>query len=299
MSQTTRVRSLGYPGAFEYFSSKLAPALPTTRLRQSHATIPACGIFLQFILPTPACHGRIFSPPKMDQLILPDWFRGFDQLYQEPDRAANSYRRDLPHWRYAGASYFVTFRLADSLPASALQEMREATALWESKRTAERNAPGGQVSETTREAHELFQKEQFIRMEQHLDLGHGSCVLRDTAARRMAEDAIGYFQGTRCRLAAWVVMPNHIHALCHPLEGWELEDLMASWKKHSAREINQLLGRSGPLWQPESYDRIIRDGDHFRRVVRYIVRNPVKACLSQDEAAVWVSPGILGEAGNQ
>ena len=97
--------------------------------------------------------------PSTDHLILPDWFRGFDPLYQEPDRADATYRRDLPHWRYAGASYFVTFRLADSLPASALQEMREATALWESKRTAERNARGGQLSGATRDAHESFQKE--------------------------------------------------------------------------------------------------------------------------------------------
>ena len=37
------------------------------------------------------------------------------------------YERNLPHWRQEGGTYFVTFRLADSLPASVAEDvLREA-----------------------------------------------------------------------------------------------------------------------------------------------------------------------------
>jgi putative transposase len=236
-----------------------------------------------------------FPASDTDHVILPEWFRGFDPMYQESDRCSGTYHRNLPHWRYAGASYFLTFRLADSLPASVLREMREAAALWESQHAA-REAHGGVDSDgEIREARDTFQKEQFTRMEQHLDRGHGSCVLREAENRRIVEETLRYFEGIRCRMAAYVVMPNHVHALCQPLEGWDLEDLLGSWKKHSALAINRRLGRCGALWQRESYDRIVRDADHFRRVVRYLIRNPVRANLSQDDAAVWLHPGIQGK----
>jgi putative transposase len=235
-----------------------------------------------------------FTAPCTDHLVLPGWLRGFDPIYQEADRGEATYERNLPHWRYAGATYFLTFRLHDSLPASALQELREAASKWEARLTAERNARGGLLSEATHEACEAFQKEQFIKMEQWLDQGHGACELRDPAVRRIVGEALGYFEETRCRMAAWVIMPNHVHAVCHPLADIDLEDLVGSWKKHSARKINLLLGRSGQFWQRETYDRIIRDGAHFRRIVRYIARNPQKAFLREEEASVWLTPAILG-----
>jgi hypothetical protein len=54
-----------------------------------------------------------------------------------------------------------------------------------------------------------------------------------------------------------------------------------------------LLGRSGSLWQEESFDRLIRDADHYGRVVRYIAKNPVLAHLQPSEAAVWMHPKIV------
>ena len=46
------------------------------------------------------------------------------------------YQRHLPHWRQDGATYFVTFRLADSLPQSKLDELKALKAEWEKRRTA-------------------------------------------------------------------------------------------------------------------------------------------------------------------
>ena len=52
-------------------------------------------------------------------------------------------------------------------------------------------------------------------------------------------------------------------------------------KRHTAREANRILGRTGEtFWQAESYgDHWVRDEDEYRRIVAYIESNPVKAGL--------------------
>ncbi len=81
-------------------------------------------------------------------------------------------------------------------------------------------------------------------------------------------------------------MPNHVHVLTEILEGYSLPDLMESWKGYMARAINAHLGRSGTLWQKGYHDRLIRNWDHFRNVVRYIRDNPKKAALKPGE---WIA----------
>ena len=56
-----------------------------------------------------------------------------------------------------------------------------------------------------------------------------------------------------------------------------LAAIMQSLKGYTARRANQIIGRTGRFWDTESYDREIRDAEEFRRVVRYVINNPVKA----------------------
>jgi len=52
-------------------------------------------------------------------------------------------------------------------------------------------------------------------------------------------------------------------------------------KAASAKRANLLLDRSGlPFWQDESYDHIVRNGDEFQRIQRYIESKPVAAGLA-------------------
>jgi REP element-mobilizing transposase RayT len=88
-----------------------------------------------------------------------------------------------------------------------------------------------------------------------------------------------FFDGERYRLTAWVVMPNHAHMLLTPCEGQELSAILQSLKSYTASEANKLAGRQGQFWQPESFDRWVRDADHFAKVIAYIENNPVKARL--------------------
>jgi hypothetical protein len=50
----------------------------------------------------------------------------------------------------------------------------------------------------------------------------------------------------------------------------------------SAHRVNKLLKRSGPLWEEEFFDRVLRQGD-WPKTVDYICRNPVVAGLVEHE----------------
>jgi REP element-mobilizing transposase RayT len=58
-----------------------------------------------------------------------------------------------------------------------------------------------------------------------------------------------------------------------------LASIMHSLKRHTARQANLILGRTGDFWHHESYDHVVRDLDQYRRIVDYVLNNPVKAGL--------------------
>jgi REP element-mobilizing transposase RayT len=185
----------------------------------------------------------------------------------------------LPHWQGEGAVYFVTFRLADSLPAGLRNQ-------WASEREAWlRLHPEPRNSEIEREYHRRFSG----AIEQWLDAGHGACLLRRAGCAQIVAETLHHFQGERVAMISFVVMPNHVHALFVQNPEWQLEKLIRSWKGFTARQINKLLGRSGNFWQRDYFDRVIRDEKHFANCVRYIRRNPQKARLSQEQSIVWES----------
>ncbi|MFZ0808360.1 MAG: transposase [Candidatus Sulfotelmatobacter sp.] len=71
------------------------------------------------------------------------------------------------------------------------------------------------------------------------------------------------------RLHAAVIMPDHAHLLFTALrdaEGWTfaLPEILKAIKGCSARSINKLLGRSGPVWQDESFDHVLRGSESLR-----------------------------------
>ena len=107
----------------------------------------------------------------------------------------------------------------------------------------------------------------------------------------MLQDSLLTFDSVRYWLLAWVVMPNHVHVLFEPMEGWTVAKIVAGWKKFTARKILD-QGRAGdedvdePVWHREYWDRYIRDERHFRQVVEYIHLNPVKAGLVR-RAELW------------
>ena len=186
----------------------------------------------------------------------------------------------LPHWRQDGATYFVTFRLADSLPEAKLIEIKNHRAWWEHTHPEPR-------SETDWEE---YAREVTRRTEAWLDEGHGACHFREERWANDLRDRLHHFQGERYQLFCWVIMPNHCHLVIRPFDGHELEDLLGSMKGVTAKHLNAVVERSGELWQQECYDRIIRDAEHLHRVIQYLGRNPAQAGLPPSEWFRWIDP---------
>ena len=87
------------------------------------------------------------------------------------------YRLNLPHWRQEGVTYFVTWRLADSLPQSKLQELQiERTA----RLRAHRIDSSAQVETLPEEQRHAYHRLFTDRVHQWLDAGIGGCELRHT-----------------------------------------------------------------------------------------------------------------------
>lgn len=121
--------------------------------------------------------------------------------------------------------------------------------------------------------------------------------LQKPAIAALAESALRFFDGQRYALAAWVVMPNHVHLLA---DVWDtpLSELVKSWKGLVAREANKVLGRSGAFWEREYLDTVIADEAHRQTAVRYIENNPVKAGLAREgKEWPWSSARFRDEFG--
>ena len=182
----------------------------------------------------------------------------------DPNSEYQISRRNLPHWNQKTVTYFVTFHLADSLPATKLAAFKEDKNRW----LAVNQPPLSEAQ--LKEYHQTFSR----RIQRWLDAGHGSCVLARLDVLQWVESTLKFFNGERYLLGEYVVMPNHVHAIVRPLADFALPEILHSWKSFSAKQINNLTGSSGKVWHQESFDRIVRSPDHLARIEAYIRDNP-------------------------
>ena len=105
--------------------------------------------------------------------------------------------------------------------------------------------------------------------------------------------------GTKLRVHAAVVMPDHVHLLLTPLRDaagnlYSLVEILQGIKGASAHSVNRALVRSGPVWQEESFDHVLRSVENFEEKVEYIRQNPVRRGLvtvPEDYSWLWVETG--------
>jgi menaquinone-specific isochorismate synthase len=188
----------------------------------------------------------------------------------------------LPHWTREHAIYAVTFRLADSLPESVLAAWRIERQEIECR--AEQQGRPLSLAEQERLA-KLYSE----RVEGYLDSGAGACHLRDERIAAGVVEALRHFDGERYELHGWCVMPNHVHAIVRPFDGYALNEILHSWKSYTAKLANKHLGATGEFWQPEYYDHLLRDEADYARTTSYVLTNPAKAGLKNWR---WVSSSM-------
>ena len=209
--------------------------------------------------------------------ILEDANCDSDLFFDKSDFEHFEWGTHLPHWHQDGKYVFVTFRLYDSLPQEKLQWLLEEKESWLKQH------PQPWSEKTAKEYVDKFGK----AVDRWLDNNYGDCLLKKTINRKIVEDALLFFNGERYDLVAFVVMPNHVHILMKLKEGNELIEIMRSIKSYTAKKINENENRTGPVWQSESYDRLIRDPAHFENVIRYIIAN--------NKNLAWVANDIVND----
>ena len=199
--------------------------------------------------------------------------------------------KHLPHFDAPGTRQFITYRLADALPAARRSEWEAFLALEDDE-------------------------EKQRRIEAYLDHGYGACHLRDPRIADLVQENFWHHDGMQYRLLAWVIMPNHVHVL---VEIWDvpLGEILKGWKSYTAKAAAKILRggdgsspqasigtqRNNPsppqtFWEGDYFDRYLRDDEHYQRVVRYIENNPTKAKLVKAPGDwVWSSAHYRGKPG--
>jgi REP-associated tyrosine transposase len=75
-------------------------------------------------------------------------------------------------------------------------------------------------------------------------------------------------------------MPNHLHVVVTPvLSGASSLTFIDRFKGWSSREIRRASPRE-KIWQPRSYDHLLREDEDLHAIEAYILGNPVRAGLS-------------------
>lgn len=208
-------------------------------------------------------------------------FRGFDERGE-----VRIYSHGiLPHWRQLGCTYFVTFRLADSIPKLIVKEIEHERILWLNARGIKPADHDWKVhfAKLSMNDRRLYEKLVGRLLNRSLDECHGSCVLRNRSIGATVVEALEHFHGSRVWTGDFVVMPNHVHAILTPIDAHELEEILHSIKSYTAGKINRTINQVGRFWQRESYDHIVRDSEQLGAYQQYIAANPSKAKLTVGE----------------
>lgn len=177
--------------------------------------------------------------------------------------------------------FFITYRLAFSLPQKVLQQQKQKLLEFEKQRQGL----------TEQEQHELlleYQKMVFAIEDSFLGkYAHSPQWLNQEAIAKLVLDSLLFNHMKQYELLCALLMSNHVHIVIKPLlqkpeTPYSLARIMKDHKGYVASQANKILNRTGAFWFPENYDHWIRDEEEFRRIIHYILQNPVKTGIVQD-----------------
>lgn len=213
------------------------------------------------------------------------------------------FQRNLPHYHLSNATYFITFRLAGSLPVEVWKKLKEEYEI--EKRLLSHKFKGKELDEERYNA----QKRHFARYDALLDRPKtGPRWLAEPRFAEIVKCEIHALHPDKYHLYAYCIMSNHCHILLDQQDIPEPSKLadekhytavshaMHLLKGRTGYACAKLLGRKGAFWQHESYDHVVRNEKEFMGILEYIVNNPVKAGLVEDWQSwiyTYVNPNLM------
>ncbi len=94
-------------------------------------------------------------------------------------------------------------------------------------------------------------------------------------------------------------MPDHVHMILIPLvdeekqRTWAMPEILDAVKGASAHLINKHLNRTGPVWQQESFDHVLRSSESLDAKIQYVLDNPLRRGLVANSSPyhwLWYRP---------
>lgn len=91
-----------------------------------------------------------------------------------------------------------------------------------------------------------------------------------------------------CMIFTYCLMPDHLHYLISPTKKGVSVLRFTDQLKGKTTNSSWTLGWHGKLWQPRSYDHVVRQDEDLRRIAVYILNNRVrKGLVSVAEEWLW------------
>ena len=128
------------------------------------------------------------------------------------------YRRNLPHIQPPGATFFVTFHLAGSLPQRILKQWKAEKSLLLKLKNDSSFVASAQVASGQKRKHREWKQQWFQKFEKTLDNAqNGPLWLKDKRVAKEVAESLHYRDGKVYRLDAYCIMANHVHIVFAPL----------------------------------------------------------------------------------
>jgi len=133
----------------------------------------------------------------------------------KPKQATNALRTGihtrgyLPHVKRENASYFITFRLADSMPKEVLMKIQAERAEHLSQfHATQQIAKTRTITPAGFSSVVQIERDYYRKVEKYLDKGSGECWLKRPKVADLVRGALRFFEDQRYHLKAWVVIPT-------------------------------------------------------------------------------------------
>lgn len=226
------------------------------------------------------------------------------------------YKRNLPHYQPQGFAFFITFRLYGTLPADVIKRLKEIKQ-ERLKRIAEYDnavvrkekyyklkskyfklyddyldkAKSGsnwlkdpKIAGIVKDAiHFRDEKEYnliaYTIMPNHVHIIFTPIVKRIADSLKTEDKRNNSYKINRPVERDSSRSLNNLSIDINVDIQYPVTDILRKLKGSTARECNKILKRRGSFWQHESYDHVIRDTKALKRIVNYVLNNPVKAGL--------------------
>ncbi|CAN5394618.1 transposase [soil metagenome] len=175
------------------------------------------------------------------------------------------HKRHLPHLHPSEGIFFITYRLADSMPKEIINALQQEY----------KNEKEDLLIQPNKHSY-------FVAFDEYLDKYQSDKnYLSIPKIAEINKNAIHHFDSKYYQLICYCIMSNHIHLVIKLIEDApDLSQTMHSIKRFTAKESNVVLNKSGKFWMQESYDHLVRTNAELRNIVNYVINNPVKAGLT-------------------